>query len=154
MATPSMSARKLRFGMNFYPPFLGAGIRVLHLAEDYRSARVRLRLNRLTRNYVGTQFGGSLFAMTDPFWMLMVLHNLGQRYIVWDQAAEIDFVAPGRGDVFAEFLLTEDRLTDLREQTEGGDKTLAWFHTDVTMADGTVVARVRKQLYVRHKPQR
>ncbi|MBP0451776.1 MULTISPECIES: DUF4442 domain-containing protein [unclassified Kitasatospora] len=147
----SIPARTLRRGINFWPPFLFAGIRVLTLSDDFRRTKVRLRLGRLNRNYVGTHFGGSIFAMTDPFWMLLVMENLGRDYMVWDAAAEITFVSPGRGDVFAEFVLTEDRLAEIRELTQEGKKALVWFDTEVLAADGSVVARVRKQLYVREK---
>ncbi|GAA2825576.1 DUF4442 domain-containing protein [Kitasatospora sp. CM 4170] len=147
----NIPARTFRRGINFWPPFLFAGIKVLGVSDDYRRAKVRLRLGRLNRNWVGTHFGGSIFAMTDPFWMLLVMQNLGRDYVVWDAAAEISFVSPGRGDIFAEFVLTEDRLAEIRELTQEGKKALVWFDTEVLAADGSVVARVRKQLYVREK---
>ncbi|WP_395296335.1 DUF4442 domain-containing protein [Kitasatospora hibisci] len=147
----NVSARTFRRGINLWPPFLFAGVKVLDVSDDYRRAKVRLRLGRLNRNWVGTHFGGSIFAMTDPFWMLLVMQNLGRDYVVWDAAAEISFVSPGRGDIFAEFVLTEDRLAEIRELTQEGKKALVWFDTEVLAADGSVVARVRKQLYVREK---
>lgn len=147
----SISAASFRRGINLWPPFLFAGIRVLAVSDDYRHARVRLRLRWFNRNWVGTHFGGSIFAMTDPFWMLLVMQNLGRDYVVWDSAAEISFVSPGRGDIFADFTLTEDRLEEIRELTRDGRKALVWFDTDVLAADGSVVARVRKQVYVREK---
>lgn len=146
-----MRARTLRRVMNIWPPFLFAGVRVLELTDDYRHARVRLRMYPWNRNYVGTHFGGSLFSMTDPFWMLLVMHNLGRDYIVWDKAGEIEFVRPGHGDVFAEFHLTDEHLEQIREKTTDGGKALVWFDTDVVAADGSVVARVRKQIYARRK---
>jgi acyl-coenzyme A thioesterase PaaI-like protein len=146
-----VSASRLRLLMNVWPPFLFAGIRVLELSDDHRSARVRLRLRPWNRNYVGTHFGGSLFAMTDPFWMLLVLRNVGRGHLVWDRAAEIEFVRPGRGTVTAEFRLTDEHLAEIRERTAGGGKALVWFDTDVLAEDGSVVARVRKQVYVRRK---
>ncbi len=149
-----MRPTTLRRGMNLWPPFLCNGIRVLDIGDDWRSARVVLRLRRWNRNYVGTHFGGNLFAMTDPFWMLLVLHSLGRDYLVWDQAGEITFVAPGRSDVHAHFVLHDDVLDELREAAAGGDKVLRWFDVDVTTAEGEVVARVRKQLYVRLKKSR
>ncbi|MCX5213132.1 DUF4442 domain-containing protein [Kitasatospora sp. NBC_00240] len=150
----TMTAATFRRGINLWPPFLCAGIRVLSVADDFRFAKVRLRLGRLNRNYVGTHFGGSIFAMTDPFWMLLVMQNLGRDYVVWDAAAEISFVSPGRGDIFAEFTLTDDRLAEIRELTQDGKKALIWFDTEVVAADGSVVARVRKQVYVRQKRDR
>ncbi|NYI05286.1 DUF4442 domain-containing protein [Allostreptomyces psammosilenae] len=146
-----MNPRTLRRAMNIWPPFSFTGVRVLELSDDFRRARVRLGLRRWNRNYVGTQFGGSLYAMTDPFWMLLVMHNLGRDYTVWDKAAEIEYVSPGRGDVFADFHLTDERLAEIRSLTAEGGKALVWFDTDVVAADGTVVARVRKQVYARRK---
>lgn len=147
----TLSATTFRRGINLWPPFLFAGIRVLAVSPDFRSAKVRLRLRWFNRNWVGTHFGGSIFAMTDPFWMLLVMQNLGPGYVVWDAAAEIEFVSPGRGDIFAEFVLTEDRLTEIRELTAEGKKALVWFDTEVLAADGSVVARLRKQVYIREK---
>ena len=107
-----MSASRLKLLLNIWPPFRFAGIKVLRFDDDYRHAKVKLGLHWYNRNYVRTHFGGSLFSMTDPFWMIMVMHCLGRDYIVWDKAGEIDFVAPGREDVFAEFTVTEAMLEE------------------------------------------
>ena len=146
-----MSPAGLRRLLRVWPPFLFSGIRVEAWSDDWRYARVRLKLAWYNRNYVGSHFGGLLFAMTDPFWMIMTMNALGRDYIVWDKAATIDFVAPGREDVYAEFLLDEAVLDELRAATAGGGKLLRWFEVDVKTAHGEVVARVRKQLYVRRK---
>ena len=147
-----MKARRLRRLFNIWPPFLCCGIRVLQLADDWRYARVRLKLGWFNRNYVGSHFGGNLFSMTDPFWMILIIESLGRDYIVWDKAGEITFVQPGRADVFAEFRVEDAVLDELRAATAQGEKYLRWFHTDVKTANGEIVAQVRKQLYVRRKP--
>lgn len=134
---------------NWWPPFRAAGIRVRSISPDFRSATVELRMRLFNRNYVGTHFGGSLFAMTDPFWMILLIRRLGPGYRVWDSAAQIEFVKPGRGTVVAQFVLDEATVADIRTATAGGDKHLRWFETDVVDAQGEVVARVRKQVYVR-----
>jgi len=149
-----VSASTLRRVLNVWPPFLFAGIRVRAVADDFRHARVELRQHWYNRNFVGTHFGGSLFAMTDPFWMIMTLQALSDGYIVWDKAAEIEFVKPGRGRMAAEFDLDDSVLEHIRDATAGGEKYLHWFETDVIDGDGDVVARVRKQVYVRRKPPR
>jgi len=152
-----LDARLLRRGMRWWPPFLGAGIRVRSLSEDFCEAVVELRLGRLNRNYVGTHYGGSLYSMTDPFYMIMLLHNLGPDYLVWDQSGSIEYLAPGRGTVSARFELTAARLAQIRAQAAGGEKVLPEFRIDVVDAAGTVVAKVRKNVYVRlkqrHRPQ-
>ena len=148
------TARQLRQGMKWWPPFLGAGIRVRSLSDDFRDAVVELKLGRLNRNAVGTHFGGSLYAMTDPFFMIMLLHNLGDDYLVWDKSGSIEYVAPGRGIVHARFQLTEERLAEIRAQAAAGEKVLPEFVIDVKDEAGGMVARVRKILYVRLKPKR
>lgn len=145
-----MKAPTLRRIFNAWPPFLFAGIRVVKM-DDYRYVKVKLKLAWYNRNYVRTHFGGNLFSMTDPFWMIMVLKSLGSEYIVWDQAGEIRFVAPGREAVYAEFRLDDAMLDELREATAGGEKCLRWFDTDIRTASDELVATVRKQLYVRRK---
>jgi acyl-coenzyme A thioesterase PaaI-like protein len=146
-----VKASTLRRVFNWWPPFLCCGIHVETLAADWRYARVRLKLRWYNRNYVRTHFGGNLFSMTDPFWMVMVMEALQHEYIVWDKAGAIDFVAPGKEDVFAEFRLENAVLDELRAATADGAKTLRWFETEVKTASGEVIARVRKQLYVRRK---
>ncbi|MCP3748498.1 DUF4442 domain-containing protein [Pseudomonas sp. SBB6] len=146
-------ARRLRWLLNLYPPYLGAGIRVLSVSPDLRHIRVRMGLRWFNRNYVGTQFGGSLYSMVDPFYMLMLMELLGREYIVWDKAASIDFVSPGKGPVFAELRIDDALLDDIRQHTAGGKKYLPRLQVDIRDAAGELVARVDKTLYVRLKPQ-
>ncbi|KAF1692700.1 DUF4442 domain-containing protein [Pseudoxanthomonas koreensis] len=149
-----MKPATLRHGMNLWPPFLFSGIHVASISPDWRHARVELRMRPWNRNYVKTHFGGSLFAMADPFWMLLLMHRLGRDYYVWDQSGAIDFVKPGRGTVATTFTVGDALLEEIRAATADGAKYLHWFENEVLDADGEVVARVRKQVYVRRKPER
>jgi acyl-coenzyme A thioesterase PaaI-like protein len=148
-ATPA----RLRRIMNLWPPFLFSGIRIEQISADWRYARVRLKLRWYNRNYVKTQFGGALFAMVDPFWMILTLEALRHEYIVWDKAGEIEFIAPGRGDVVAEIRLDDAMLEEIRANTANGDKYLRWCETEIKTDAGELVSRVRKQIYVRRKKQ-
>ena len=141
----------MRRMLNLWPPFLFSGISILEISKDFRHARVRLKKKALTSNYVGTLFGGSLFAMTDPFYMLMIMKNLGNDYIVWDKRSEIEYVSPGKATVFAEFHLWDAELDEIRREVQTNGKFLMWFDVDIKTADGTVVAIVKKQIYVRKK---
>ena len=146
-----MNANLLRRGMNLWPPFLGAGITVEHIAKDFRQAKVRLKHGLLNRNIIGVHFGGSLFAMTDPFFMMMVSQNIGKHYIVWDQAAKIEFLKPGKGKVHASFGITQSQIDDIIKAAESGDKVLKDFVVDVKDQEDDVVARITKTLYIRKK---
>lgn len=137
--------------MNLYPPYLGAGVHITHMSEDFRSIRVEMPLRFYNKNYVGTHFGGSLYSMCDPFYMLMLMKNLGPGYIVWDRAARIEFKKPGRGTVAASFELTEERIEEIRAQAEASHKVEPTFHVQILDEAGDVVAEVEKVLYVRRK---
>jgi acyl-coenzyme A thioesterase PaaI-like protein len=146
-----MNPKLLQHGMNLWPPFVGAGIKVEHIGKDYKTARVRLRLGLTNRNIVGVHFGGSLFAMTDPFFMILVQHQLGKDYVVWDQAAKIEFLKPGKGVVRAEFEISDAQIKDVMDASANGQKVLRDFSVDVKDVGGDVVARVVKTLYIRKK---
>jgi len=146
-----MNLKILKFGMSLWPPFLGAGIKVKHIAADFREVVVSMKLRWYNRNYVGTHFGGSLAAMTDPFYMLMLIHILGNEYTVWDKTSTIDFIAPGRGTVTARFRLKDEQITEIKENTAKGDAYLLEFSVDIVNESGEVIATVKKILYVRKK---
>jgi hypothetical protein len=145
------NSRALRRAVNLWPPFLGAGIRVKHVARDMQSIDVEMKLRWWNANYVGTHFGGSLFAMTDPFYMLMLMANLGRDYIVWDKAATIRYRKPGRGTVRAEFRLTDAQLEDIREKLQTLPKYEPTFKVEVKDAQGTLIAEVEKLIHIRRK---
>jgi hypothetical protein len=147
------SSRALRRWINLWPPFLGAGIRVQRIAPDMKAVDVEMKLRWWNANYVGTHFGGSLFAMTDAFYMLMVMHHLGAEYIVWDKAATIRYRKPGRGTVRAEFRLSDSQIDDIREKLKTLPKYEPVFIIAVKDEAGVVIAEVEKLLHVRKKQE-
>ncbi|QKJ19043.1 DUF4442 domain-containing protein [Microbacterium hominis] len=146
-----VTPRRLAIGMSLWAPNLWSGIRVKRFADDWTSAVVELHVNPITRNYVGTAFGGSMSAMTDPYFFMLVMHQLGRDHVVWDTRGEIEFVKPGRGVLTAHFSVPLEKAEELRERARGGAKVLEWFETDIVDAAGEVVARVRREVYVREK---
>ncbi len=148
-----MTARLFRHLINWWPPYRGAGIRVTAISPDWHHVRVELRAGLRNRNLFGSHFGGSLYAMADPFYVLMLHHALGPDYLVWDQAAEIEFLQPGRGTVSAEFHLDPQQLERLRREAADGAKLLPAYRVEIRDARGELVARVQKHLYVRLKPR-
>lgn len=135
--------------MSIYPPYLGAGIRVDHLGDA--EVRVRMVLTPWNKNYVGTQFGGSLYSMCDPFFMLMMMRQLGSDYIVWDKAATIRFRRPGRGTVRATFSLPADEVARVRQLADSQPTVEPTYTAEVFDEDGALVATVEKLLYVKKK---
>ena len=143
--------RHMRWFLNLYPPFLGAGIRVKRLQPDWKAIDVEMKLRFWNSNYVGTHFGGSLYSMTDPFYMLMLIETLGRDYIVWDKSATIRFRKPGKGKVRTEFRLADAQLDEIRDKLKTQDKIEPTFLVEVRDESGALVAEVEKVLHVRRK---
>jgi acyl-coenzyme A thioesterase PaaI-like protein len=136
--------------INYWPPLAAAGIHV-RWSPDMKSAEVSMKMRPWNRNFVGTHYGGSLYSMCDPFFMLILLKQLGPDYIVWDKAAHIRFRRPGKGTVRAHFHVTDEQLSDIREQLNTAPKVEPVFTAEVKDESGTVVAEVQKVLHVRKK---
>jgi acyl-coenzyme A thioesterase PaaI-like protein len=137
----------LRRSLNLWPPLRGAGIRVTYITRDLRTIHVELPLTRLNRNYVGTQFGGSLFAMTDPFYMIMLKQALGPGYVCWDKAASIRFRRPGLTTVRAHFHLSDARLFEIKTAVELNGTCDAVFEVNILDPNDEVIARVERTIY-------
>ena len=137
--------------MNYYPPYLGAGIKVKHVNDSVTRFEVVMRLRWYNRNLFGTHFGGSLYSMTDPFFVFILVANLGQNYIVWDKTATIKFLKPGKTDVKAIFEMTEEKIAQIKEEVDQLGKKTYLLSVDILSTSGEIVAQVEKEVYVRRK---
>jgi hypothetical protein len=137
--------------LSFYPPFLGAGIRVRRLPGDPAGYEAQMKLRFWNRNYFRTHFGGSLYTMCDPFFVLVLVEALGPGWIVWDKAATIRFRRPGRGTVSARFVIPPQKVEEIRAEAATADRLEPVFVAQVCDAAGEVVAEVEKVLHVRRK---
>ncbi len=141
----------MKWMLNIYPPYLGTGISDKFIAPDFKRILVQLKMHWYNRNYVKTHFGGSLYAMTDPFLMLMLIQILGKNYVVWDKSAQIEFIKPGLGTVSAGFIITEREVEYIIKQTAGGKKYFHDFMIEILDENGEPAAKVEKRLYIREK---
>lgn len=155
------SANRLKSILNWWPPFWGAGIRVVEIQNDFRYARVQMPLRFYNQNYVGVHFGGSLYAMCDPFYMLLLINVLNNTtktsgkksgdFIVWDKAASIEYVKPGIGTMTAEFRITDEILNSIYAM-KPNTKQFIDLTVNVTDEKGDIVAKLIKTEYVKRKP--
>jgi len=147
----SLKSKLMRWGFNLFPAYCATGARIIYVASDFREVRIRLPLSWQTRNYVGTIFGGSMYAAVDPVYMLMLIMNLGREYVVWDKSACITFKKPGRTALFARFLIDENELAAIRSELEHARHVDRAYHVDLVDVQGTLHASVEKVVYVRKK---
>jgi len=143
----SLIQRYPRLMFNLYPPLLGAGIRITRIQPDWKEVDVEMRLRRWNANYVGTHYGGSLYSMADPFYMVMLINILGRDYIVWDKSASIRFRRPGRGAVYAKYRISDDQVAEIRGALTKEEKIEREFAVDVKDDAGEVIAEVKKLLH-------
>ncbi|ELY58606.1 DUF4442 domain-containing protein [Natronococcus jeotgali] len=143
-------SRLYRLGFNLFPAYRRTGGRVTYIAQDWTEVRVKLPLSWRTKNYVGTTFGGSMYAAVDPFYMMMLLKNLGDEYVVWDKEAEIRFKKPGRETLYARCTITDEEIAAIEADlaTEGTESVDRHYTVDLVDGEGTVHATVRNTVYV------
>ena len=144
----SFHTRLFRWGFNLWPCFRGTGARVSFIASDWSEVRVRLPLSWRTRNYVGTIFGGSLYAAVDPFFMIMLMKNLGPEFVVWDKAATIRFRKPGRSTLTARFRLDASEVAEIRHLLRELPKVDRTYTLQLVDAAGLVHAEVEKVIHI------
>ncbi|KTD40368.1 DUF4442 domain-containing protein [Legionella parisiensis] len=134
--------------IRFWPPFWGAGISVKKFHSDGTFIVVQMKMRFWNKNYVGTHFGGSMYSMTDPFYMLMLMHSLGKGYIVWDKSASIRYKIPAKGTLYAQFELSPEHVEKIRLEVNETKKIDSEFIVPITDEEGKIVAEVKKILSI------
>ncbi|MGF1682588.1 DUF4442 domain-containing protein [Photobacterium minamisatsumaniensis] len=142
----------VRLALNLWPPFWGSGISIIRISNDFKRVRIKLKLRWWNKNANRTQYGGSIFSLTDPVYALMLIGLLGRQYYVWDKHAEISFIKPGNSDLYADFIISDSCLNEIIQATAAGEKYFPEFCVQVKNADGEIVSEVKRTLYVRKKP--
>lgn len=145
----SLTSRLLRWKFNLFPAYRGTGGRLTYLSSDFREARVEVPLNRRTRNYVGTIFGGSLYGAVDPIYMILLIKILGKGYVVWDKAATIRFRKPGRSTLSARFRIEDEEISTIRRLAGEAPSIDRIYTIDLVDRDGVVHASVEKTIHIR-----
>jgi acyl-coenzyme A thioesterase PaaI-like protein len=147
----SFQTRLYKWGFNIYPAYRGTGGWITYIARDWREIRVKIPLSWQTRNYVGTIFGGSLYAAVDPFYMIMLIKNLGPDYVVWDKAASIRFKKPGRNTLYARFQLSEQELQVIKSELQRTEKLDRYYQVELNDSSGVNHAVVEKTIFIAKK---
>jgi len=145
------SPKVMKFLLNIYPPYLGAGVKIEYIRDDWKELKVSMVLRWYNRNAVGTHFGGSLYSMTDPHIMLLLMNSLGRDYIIWDKSAWIDFIKATKKRVYCTVTITDEIINEIKEKTANGDKFYPEFNLDIVDIEENLIAKVKKILYVRRK---
>lgn len=149
--TENFRSRLKRNLLNLFPAYRGTGARAVFLSRDFKEVQIRLPLYWHTRNYVGTIFGGSIYASADPIFMIQLIELLGKNYVVWDKSASIRFLRPGNKTLFAQFLVTDDLLNQIKTDVAHKQEIDLNMQVDFVDFEGKLYAQVSKVLYIADK---
>lgn len=139
-------------GFNLSPMYRRSTGRILSVSSDLHEVKVKLPISYRNKNYVGSIFGGSLFSAVDPIPMVQLINILGNEYVVWDKSASIQFKAPAKEDVYADFQYTEEELAGIRGRVDRDRETEVRKVTLLTdKSGGRTFCEVEKTLYVADK---
>jgi len=147
----NLRSKLRRLAFNFFPAYRRTGGRISFLSEDWKEVHVRLGLNRATKNYVGTVFGGSIYGSMDPIYMVQLINILGGDYVVWDKSATVTFLRPIKGTVFAKFVITDEILNEIKSKVGSDNKCTIELPCSFQDKSGKNYAEVSKVLYIADK---
>lgn len=147
-----LGPRLFRLAVNLYPLYLFTRTRVKYVAPDWKEMVVTLSKSLVTRNYVGTTFGGSMYSAADPFFMLMLIKILGIKdYLIWHKGAKIDYKKPARSKLTYHFVITDEDLERIHREIAEKGKSLPEFQVNGVDKEGEICVTVKNLLYVRKK---
>lgn len=147
----SAETRIARFFFNFFPAVRRTSMRIIYIAKDWRHVKIKLPFNWKTKNYHRTMFGGSMFAATDPVYLVMLTKILGPEYIVWDKAACIRYKKPAKTTLYADFKLNQLETNKILEILSQQEKVDRLYQIDLIDKQATVYATVEKTLHIRKR---
>ncbi|MGQ4002009.1 DUF4442 domain-containing protein [Francisellaceae bacterium CB299] len=129
-----------------WPSFMLTGGEVVFVSDDFKEVHLKFNLRYDTNNYHGTGFGGAIYASLDPIYPLQLWHILGDDYIIWDLAATIDYLKPVTKDVYANFLLTDEIISKIKEDISTKNKSVITLPVEYHDTDGNIYAKATKTI--------
>ena len=151
VATHQKYANLVRLLLNTWPPLRKQGIQVTNINKSLTRMDVQLKSKWFNQSAAFAIFGGSLYTMTEPFYMLLFLGHIGNDHIVWDKSGLITFTSPARKTINVTFEITPAQIKDIVERCEDGAPILKTFNVDLIDTSGKLVAQVEKVVYIRKK---
>ena len=149
----SMSFLSPRQRLEWFPPFFLMRVKVLELADDWQTARLRLPLNAASRNMGDCMFGGYQASLADPIAALACAHRY-PGHEVWTRSMNIDFVAEGNSDLELRFEFDPALDRQIREELASRGRSTPQFEYGYYRQDGVLCSRVKNAVAIRPRGYR
>ncbi len=144
-------ARLFKVLFNLSPMYRRSTGRIHSVTADLYKVTVRIPLSYKNRNYVGTIFGGSLFAATDPIYMIQLIQILGRDYVVWDKATTIKFKRPANDTAYAVFEFSENEIEEIKNRVASENEIDLLKVVLIAGENQKVFAEAEKTIYISNK---
>jgi len=148
-----VSENVLKWALRFYPPLLFQRIWVIRFEKGFRGVKVKVNKSLLNNNYNNSIFGGTIFASADPFYPLLfhqILTHKGYKVRVWLKSAEINYIKPGRTDLFFNINITEDDIQEVEHVLNTGGKHVKAYPIEMYSKEGELCVTVNCHVYIRN----
>ncbi|MBK8366345.1 MAG: DUF4442 domain-containing protein [Bacteroidetes bacterium] len=149
-----VSENILKWGMRLYPPLLLQRIWIRNIDAGFKGADVKINRSLITLNFGKAIFGGTIYTATDPFYAMLfgqLLKHKGYQISVWLKSASIQFVRPGRTDLFYQITITDDMIQEAEDALNKNGVFIKSYSIEIYSKTGDLCAIAKNEIYIRKK---
>lgn len=125
--------------------------KLIDVSDDLHKVVITLRLNWKNKNYVGSIFGGSMLAATDPIYLIQLIQILGDDYVVWDKAVTARYKRPAKSRIYGTFLFSEEEIKDIKNKIAESHEIDITKTMNLIDEKQQIIATFSKTLYIADK---
>ncbi|MBL7933093.1 MAG: YiiD C-terminal domain-containing protein [Bacteroidia bacterium] len=147
-----ISENSLKWLMRFYPPMFFQRIWVRSIHKDFMGIDVKINRSVFTTNLGNSIFGGTIFSATDPFYALLfgqILRHKGYKITVWLKSAQIQYIKPGRTDLFYTIRITPSMIEEAEQVLKNEGKFVKTYPIEIFDKKKELCATAMNEIYVR-----
>ncbi|EDM38380.1 hypothetical protein PBAL39_02157 [Pedobacter sp. BAL39] len=151
-----VSENTLKWGLCLYPPLFFQRIWVKRFHKGFRGVDVKINKSLFNRNYNGSIFGGTIYAATDPFYAILfdqLLQREGFKVRVWLKSASIQYLKPGRSDLFFTIHISDEMMDEAITSLNTSGKFVKAYPMELRNRAGECCATVVNEVYIRNLHQ-
>lgn len=149
-----ISENTLKWGMRLYPPLLFQRIWIQHIHSGFREASVKINRSLFTLNFGKAIFGGTIYTATDPFYAMLfgqILKHKGYHISVWLKGASIQFLKPGRADLYYRIKITDEMIKEAEEELNRKGVFVKTYTIEIYSKTNELHAVAKNEIYIRKK---
>ncbi len=153
LARMVVTENMLKWAIRFYPPLFFQRIWVKEFDKGFMGVHVKISKSILNINYNSSIFGGTIFSASDPFYALLfdqLLKRRGYKTRVWLKSANIEYLKPGRTNLYFKISLSEEDILEAEHALRTAGKFIKAFPLEIFNSEGELCAKVINEVYIRN----